>query len=83
MYLATIKKLEKQIEVLTEILQMEHLSKKIETPIPVELELIPNSFFKEKGKRGGEARKQQNPDYSVIGKKGDEKRWNKKQLSPE
>ena len=79
MYLATIKQLEKQIEVLIEMLRMEHLNKKIEMPIPVGSELIPNSFFKDTGKRGGEVRKQQDPDYSAIGKKGAAKRWKKKE----
>src|SRR5438132_3610081 len=77
MYLYTIKQLEKQIEVLTKMLQMERLSKTVIMPIPQGAELIPNDFFKETGKRGGEARKKQNPDYSAIGKKGAEKRWNK------
>ncbi len=28
-------------------------------------------YFKQAGKRGGESRKKQNPDYSAIGKKRD------------
>lgn len=36
-----------------------------------------NHFFKETGKQGGEIRKEQNPDYSAMGKKGMAKRWKK------
>ena len=77
MYLATIKQLEKQIEVLTKMLQMERLSKAVIMPIPQGAELIPSSFFKESGRRGGATTKKKT-DYVSLGKKGAEKRWKKK-----
>ena len=40
MYLSTIKTLEKQVEVLTEMLRMEHLSKPVVMQIPEGSELI-------------------------------------------
>jgi hypothetical protein len=42
-----------------------------------------NDYLKKLGKRGGEARKKQNPDYSAMGKRGMRSRWKDKRKNHE